>query len=188
MREVLERLSSCVVIESELRVKIFTPASMCDKWPDRKDLIRFRGRLVRVDDYGLQSRKVVTTAGVNFLVAVWTGVGTLGNMKFHGIGRGSGAESSGDTLLGTELTTEYNPDNTRATGSTVVGASNNIIKSVGTNTLDGNPASAIQEHGLFSSSASGATTLWDRSLIGPFTMSSGQSIQTEYDGTFAAGG
>lgn len=185
--ELLDRISTALVVESSLRVRILTPASWFDGIAKRT-LELFNGEPHVVEDHGWQSPRMVTTAGVNFLVAVWTGSGALTSFQFHGLGRGVGAESTGDTLLGTELTTEYGTPNTRATGTRVVGASNNILRSVATNTLGGTPGGPLTEWGLFSSSASGAITLWDRKLMGPFTLVSGQSIQTQIDNTFAAGG
>lgn len=151
------------------------------------------GRVIRGDgavlELGLMSLRVVTTAGVNKVVAVMntsdavTGV----NFKFHGFGTGGTAEASADTALVTELTTEYNPNNTRPTGTQTTGGSSNVYRSVGTLTPDsGSPA--ITEHGLFSANAAG--TLFDRSLFAAVNLVSanGDSLQVTYDGTFAAGG
>lgn len=141
-----------------------------------------------VDDLGIISTRVVTTAGVtkivDFLRASDTSTGSL--FKFHGIGTGGTAEASGDTALVTELTTEYNPNSTRATGSqTNNGAT--VYRTVGTNTLDsGTPA--ITEHGVFSASSAG--TLLDRSLFSAINLvgANGDGLQTTYDLTVSAGG
>ncbi len=173
--ELLERITSSLVIESSLALKVL-----------RQQRAETPGAWAIVEDHGVVSNRVITTAGVNFLVAVWTGSGTLGNFKFHGLGTGTSAESISDTALVTELTTEYNPDGTRATGTTVTGASNNILSSVATNTLDGTPSGAIREHGLFSASTVG--TLWDRTLFSSITLSSGDSLVSTYQVTCSAGG
>lgn len=165
--ELLEAITSCVVLESRLAVVV----------------IRADGRR---EDHGIVSRKVITTAGVNFLVDAWENTAELENMKYHGLGTGTTAEAVGDTALVTELTTQYNPDNTRATGTLVDGAGANILQTVATNTLDG--AATIQEHGLFSQAATGGGTLWDRSLTGAQTLSSGDGLQTTYNMTASAGG
>lgn len=146
-------------------------------------VIRADGRVV---DLGLASMRVVTTAGVNYLVDAFQNTTELENFKFHGLGTGTNAEASADTALQTELTTAYNPDSTRATGSTIEGASANIYRTVGTNTVDG--TAAVTEHGILSQAATGGGTLWDRSVFSVVNLASGDSLQSTYDCTFAAGG
>lgn len=136
---------------------------------------------------GLVGHRVVTTAGVtkivDFLRANDTTTGAA--FKFHGIGTGSTAEAIGDTALVTELTTEYNPDNTRPTGTqTNNGAT--VYRTVGTVTVDAAPGAAIREHGVFSAATAG--TLLDRTVFAAITLASGDSIAATYDCTIAAGG
>lgn len=139
-----------------------------------------------IEDYGVLSRQVVTTAGVGFLVDAFQNTKELENLKYHGYGTGGTAEASGDTALVTELTTQYATDNTRPTGTTTEGASANIYRSVGT--LDPDSAVAITEHGLFDQAANSGGTLWDRSLFSVINVSaSGDTLETTYDCTFAAG-
>lgn len=166
--ELLERITSVVVVESALSVTVI------------------RGRTGAVEDYGIVSRKVITTAGVNYLVDAFQNSTEVENFKYHGIGTGTTAAATGDTALQTELTTEYT-GNVRATGSTTEGASANIFRSVGTNTLDsGTPA--VTEHGLFSASSTG--TLWDRTVFSAKNLdgTAGDALQTTYDLTASAGG
>lgn len=140
-------------------------------------------------DYGLASLRVVTTAGVNFLVDSLQGTVEPEILRYHGIGTGTNAEASGDTALQTELTTEYNPNSTRATGTLTEGASANIFRSVGTNTLDsGTPA--ITEHGILSQAATGGGTLLDRSVFSAINLTgtNGDGLQSTYDFTLTAGG
>lgn len=138
-------------------------------------------------DLGLVSQRVVTTAGVNFLVQAMISTGTNPSLfKFHGIGTGTVAEAIGDTALGTELTTQYNPDSTRATGTQVVGSSNWIYHTVATNTVDA--AVAITEHGILSQAATGGGTLLDRTVFAVVNLASGDSLQSTYDLTLNAGG
>lgn len=147
-------------------------------------------RLVRADgvvvDFGRVCFRLVTTAGVNWLVDAWQGTYEPETMKYHGCGTGTGAEAVGDTALGTESTTALNPDSTRATGSLAEGGSANIFRSVGTLTFDG--SAAITEHGLFNQAATGGGTLWDRSLFSAINVASGDSIQFTYDLTINSGG
>ncbi len=139
-------------------------------------------------DFGLVSLRVVTTAGVNYIVQVFMGTGgyTLNNFKYHGIGTGATAEAIGDTALVTELTTQYNPDSTRATGTTVVGSSSNIYHTVATNTVDA--TAAVTEHGIFTQAATGGGTLLDRSVFSVINLSGGDGLTSTYDLTLAAGG
>lgn len=148
-------------------------------------------RLFRKDgtvvDYGVVSHRVVTDAGVAFLVddfdpAATTDISTL---KYHGCGTGTTAEATGDTALVTESTTALNPDSTRPTG-TATQPSANIYRSTGTATFDA--TAAITEHGLFSQAATGGGTLWDRSVFSAINVVSGDSIQFQYSLTINSGG
>lgn len=138
-----------------------------------------------ITNYGLGSLRVVTDAGVAYIVSVFQGTGSLGNMKFHGIGTGTTAESSADTALITELTTQYNPDSTRATGTTTNNGAN-VYQTVATNTVDSGVS--ITEHGIFSQAATSGGTLLDRSKFTAVALSSGDSLQTTYQLTITSGG
>lgn len=135
---------------------------------------------------GLASVRVVTTAGVNFIVDAFQNSVEVELFKYHGIGVGTTNEATSDTALVSELTTEYSSDNTRATGSQTEGASANIYRTVGTNTVDASVA--ITEHGIFTSATSGAGTLLDRSKFSAVNLASGDSLQSTYDLTCSAGG
>jgi hypothetical protein len=157
------------------------------------DIPHFYGRLwvkhFKADgsmvDYGLVSMRVVTTVGVNYIVDAFQNIVELEAMKYHAIGITNTAEAVGDTAMASELTTQYNPDNTRATGSTTEGATANIYRTVGTNTVDATVS--IVEHGIFNQAATGGGTLLDRSIFATISMGSGDSLQTTYDLTFTAG-
>ena len=150
---------------------------------------RVFARVLRADgsvlDLGLISNRVVTTAGVNFIVDAFQNSVELEILKYHGVGTGTNAEASGDTALQTESTTALNPDSTRATGSLTEGASANIYRTVGTVTFDA--SAAITEHGIFSQAATGGGTLLDRSVFSAINVISGDSIQFTYDLTLTAG-
>jgi hypothetical protein len=141
-------------------------------------------------DYGVVGYRVVTNAGVAFLVDDWddntaSATNDITTMKYHGCGTGGTAEAAGDTALVTESTTALNPDNTRATG-TQSQPSSNILQSVGTVTFDA--TAAITEHGLFSQAATGGGTLWDRTLFSVVNMASGEQLQFTYQCTINSGG
>lgn len=150
-----------------------------------------RAKLLKRDgsviDYGVVSYRVVTDAGVAFIVddfdpAATTDISTL---KYHGCGTGTTAEATSDTALVTESTTALNPDSTRATG-TATQPSANILTSTATVTFDA--TAAITEHGIFSQAATGGGTLLDRSVFSAINVVSGDSIQFAYSLTVSAGG
>ena len=138
-------------------------------------------------DYGVVSRHTVTTAGVNYIAARManSSPSNISLLNFHGIGTGATAAAIGDTTLQTELTTQYNPDSTRATG-TQSNPSANVYRSLATNLVDATVA--ITEHGIFSQSATGGGTLLDRFVFSAINLASGDSLQTTFDLTMATGG
>ena len=139
---------------------------------------------LRPFDLGLVSLRVVTNNGVAYMVDAFQNTVELENMKYHGFGVGTGNEAAADAALGTELTTEYNPDSTRPTGSTEEGATGNIFKTIATLTIDaGTPA--VTEHGVFSASSAGV--LLDRSKFSAINLSASDSIVSTYQFTLAAG-
>jgi len=149
---------------------------------------KWDGDLEELQPLGLASLRVITDTGVAFVVDAFQNTTELENLKFHGMGTGGTAEAASQTALVTELTTEYNPNSTRATGTTTE-TSANIYRTVGTNTIDsGTPA--ITEHGIFSQAATGGGTMWDRSLFSAINLvgANADGIQFTYDATFTSGG
>lgn len=138
-----------------------------------------------IENLGLASLRVVTDAGVAYIVDAFQNLVELENMKYHGIGTGGTAEAASQTALVSESTTALSPDNTRATGTTTEAAAN-IYQTVGTNLADG--AIAVTEHGIFSQAATGGGTMLDRSLFTVVNLASGDSLQTDYRLTFTSGG
>lgn len=169
--------------------RLIAAAVACFMWGVPVIFSCLRARVRKADgtwiDYGILSTRVVTTAGVNFLVDAFQNTKELENLKYHGVGTGTNAEAAADTALQTESTTILNPDSTRATGSTGEGAFANVYRTVGTPTFDG--AGAITEHGILDQAATGGGTIWDRSVFSAINVISGDSIQFTYDCTFAAG-
>lgn len=147
------------------------------------------GRVIKRDgmilDYGLLGIKVVTDVGVGFIVDAFQNITEIETMKYHGIGTGGTAEAAADTALVTELTTQYIVNSTRATGTTIEGASANIFKTVATNTVDS--AVAITEHGIFSDPTVASGVLLDRTLFSVINLTSGDSLESTYQLTLTAG-
>jgi hypothetical protein len=103
-------------------------------------------------DLGILSRRVVTTAGVNFLRDDFNaGAQDATTMNYHDSGTGAVAEAIGDTDLGTPAGPV-----TRATGTQSAPATKEY-RSVGTISYTG--ALAITEHGLFSQAARGGSSV-----------------------------
>lgn len=141
---------------------------------------------ILVAELGIVSRKVVTTAGVNFLVDALQGSVEPELMRYHGLGTGIDAEAVGDTALQTELTTQYISDNVRATGTLTEGGGANIFRTVATNTLD--ESATVSEHGILSQAAAGGGILLDRSVFTGLPLISADGLETTYDLTLTAGG
>ncbi len=136
--------------------------------------VRVRKADGRWVDYGTVCYRVVTDAGVAFLVDdMDNNVTDVTTLNYHGVGTGVTAEAAAQTALVTESTTVLNPDSTRATG-TKSQPSANVLRSVGTVTFDG--SAAITEHGLFSQSATGGGTMWDRSVFAAVNVAAADSI------------
>ena len=134
-----------------------------------------------VIDYGVVGRRVVTDAGVGFLVDDWADASQdITNLNYHACGTGTTAEASGDTALVAEATAITD----RAAGTKTQPAANQI-RTVATLSFTG--AGAITEHGLFSSVTEGAGTLWDRTVFAAINVADGDSIEFTYTCTFQSG-
>lgn len=194
----LGRITGCIRIETSLSLAKFTPGEGLDLVQRQrlKELLAenvnvfalmsaYRAQVV---DYGCVSRRMVTNAGVGFIVDAFQNSVELENMKFHAFGTGTTAEAQGDTALVTEETTQYNPDNTRPTGSTTEAAAN-IFRSVGTYSPDSGGTRAITEHMLMSQAATGGGVGLDRSVFSAVNIvAAADSLQATYDFTITAGG
>lgn len=130
------------------------------------------------EDLGVLSRRVVTTAGVNWLATAFTNTVEPETLNFHDCGTGTTAEAVGQT----GLVTAYG--GARATGTQSTPGSTNVYRSVATISFSG--TFAITEHGIFTASTSG--TLFDRSVFAAINVASGDSIQFTYDLTLPSGG
>lgn len=130
----------------------------------------------RVEDIGLVSTKVVTDAGVAFLVDALQGTVEPELLRFHAMGTGTTAEAADQTALVTEV-------ETRTSGTLAEGASANIFRTVGT--ISFTATRAITEHGIFSASSAG--TMLDRSVFSAINGISGDAIQFTFELTLPSG-
>lgn len=137
-------------------------------------------------DYGMIGCRLVTNNGVAFIIDTLQNVIEAEIMRYHGIGTNATAEAQADSALGAELSTVYGTDNTRAAGTQVEGATANIFRTVGSNSVDG--SATITEHGLLSQQATGGGVLFDRTVFAGIAVVSGNVLQTTYEWTLTAGG
>jgi hypothetical protein len=140
-----------------------------------------RGVLTRADgsqvDLGVLSRKIVTTAGVNYLAATFTATGSTPVINWHDSGTGATAAAIGDTALQTAI------GNTRIAG-TQTNPSANLYRSVAT--LAYTAGAAVTEWGLFT--AVTAATLFDHFVFSAVNVINGDSITFTFTLTLTAGG
>lgn len=125
---------------------------------------------------GLVCTKVVTDAGVAFLVDAMQGITEPELLRWHASGTGNTAEAAAQTALVTEAAT-------RVQGSLAEGASANIYRTVAT--IPYTSTLAVVEHGIFSASSAG--TMLDRSVFSAINVVNGDSIQFTYELTFPSG-
>ena len=148
---------------------------------------RLYARLFRVDgtviDYGLISTRMVTDAGVAFLVDDWMDDSAdITDMKYHACGTDDDpGEATTDTALNAEATAATN----RVAGAQTQPAANQL-RSIATQSFT--DTAALVEHGLFSSAVEESGTLWDRSIFSVINVGDGDSIQWTYTCTISAGG
>lgn len=135
---------------------------------DRYQLIAERGPI----------GNLIVNAGETHLRDAFIGTTEPEVLKYHGIGTGATAAAETDTGCQTELTTQYNPDNTRATGSLTNNGAN-VFRTVGTNTVDA--TAAVTEWCLLSQAATGGGTMWSRVTFSTINLAASDSLQTTYD-------
>lgn len=130
-----------------------------------------------IEDLGILSTKVVSTAFVNHLVdQLQSSTGEIDLFSYHGMGTGGAAEAIGDTALATQV-------ESRVSGTQVEGASANIFKTVAT--ITASATRAIVEHGVFNAASAGI--LMDRSVFSVINLGNGDGVQFTYELTIPAG-
>jgi hypothetical protein len=163
-----------------LRLRVLRAAALSVFKGDITPVGRLYARVIRsngdVENLGLISTKVVTDAGVQYLVDALQNLVEPENFKYHASGTGTTAEAASQTALVTEVAS-------RTAGSQAEGASANIYRTVAI--IAYAAPFAITEHGVFSANAAG--TMLDRSLFAAINVLSGDSIEFTYDLTLPSG-
>jgi hypothetical protein len=139
-----------------------------------REIVRADGTVEQLEPL----HNLIVNAGEAFLVDAWQGLVTLSDMKYHAIGTGTTAAAETDTACQTELTTQYNPNSTRATGTLAEGTSSNIFKTVGTNAVDATVS--ITEFCLMSNATVGSGTMWTRIVFAAVSLVSGDELRSTY--------
>lgn len=135
---------------------------------------------------GLVGMRVITTAGVGFVVDAFQGLVNVSSFRFHGLGTSGTAESIAQTALLGELTTQLNPNSTRATGTLGEGTTSGIFVTIGDNLFD--ESATIAEHGILSQAAVGGGTLFDRTVFTALTILPTLTCRSTYTLTVSSGG
>jgi len=129
-------------------------------------------------DLGMVSARVVTDAGVAFLVDDWdNSVTDITTFNFHDSGTGVTAEAQTQTALVT-------PCGEARDAGTKSQPTAPQIRTVATHTYAG--TFAITEHGIFSAATVG--TMWDRSLFAAINVVANDKIEFTYTLTVNANG
>lgn len=129
-----------------------------------------------IEDYGIISRRIITTAGANYIVDAHQNLTELENINFHAMGTGVNGEVVGDVTLQTEV-------ESRVSGVQSEPAANQY-RSVAT--ITASAPRAVTEHGILSASSAG--TLFDRSVFSVINLAAFDSIQFTYTVTYSSGG
>jgi hypothetical protein len=139
--------------------------------------VHIDGATGKMTNYGIVSRRVITTAFITFMVSELVAETSVwGDFKFHDSGVGVTAAVIGNTDI------ETTDGESRATGTQV--DADPVYTSVGTITYT--TTKAITEHGLFSIAAGG--TLLDRHVFAAINVVNTDSIQFTFDYTMDDGG
>jgi hypothetical protein len=175
LRETLgKRVTTAARTPGELTLTVFS--SGCRTEADRNAarertgwFARFaRCRLLRE----VTQPNYVPDAGLTHMGNVMRDTATMAH--FHGFGTSNQATATSDTGCIAELTTQYSPNGTRATGT--LGGTGATFSTVGVSVID--EAVTVQEFCLMTAATGG--TIWSRILTGSVPIGAGQTITTTY--------
>lgn len=186
LRIKVRRLIDPIYIQEYRRLRAEAGETPDETWFALRET--FLQRFGEWTDYGIVGRRVITDAGVAYLVDDWDGgADDMNEYDFHGCGTGTTAENANQTALVTESTTALNPNSTRASGTNSQPAANQF-RTIGTLTFDAD--AAVTEHGIFDQAATGGGSMWDRTVFSAINVvgANGDSIQFTYTATVSSGG
>lgn len=162
--DLLDRIRSVVIMESALGIQV-------------------RRHNGQAEDYGIVSRKLVTTAGCTAMAVAWANA--TFDAKYMGLGTGAGAEAASNTGLSTEIAANHYAGGVRPTCTHVESTVTVPLVGAHTQTTD---VDGITEHGIFTSATQGAVTLWDKSLFSVINLAVADVLTATYTLTLTAGG
>lgn len=148
-------------------------------------------------DYGIVSYKVVTDAGVDYIIDAFvadpstTSLGTsetperVGKFNYHALGTGTNAEDVSDIGMQTELTAPDYTIGERTAGNKSEGDTTNEYRTQATTQVA--QAVAVTEHGIMNLALLGAGTLLDRSQFPVINLGGNSFLQSTYDFTVNSG-
>lgn len=135
-------------------------------------------------DYGLASMRLVTNAGLTWLVQCFLGEEDILSLQYHGIGASDIPESPEDEDLVDELGQNYPIEDLRAVGSSTE-VNDTTFRSVGNCQVADDVS--VREHGVFTHGTVGQGVLFDRSTFTTVPLEAGEAIQMTYDLVLSAG-
>lgn len=148
-------------------------------------------------DYGVVSYKVVTNAGVDYMVDAFvadpspSSLNTaesperVGKFNFHALGTGTNAEDVSDVGMQIELTAPDYTAGERTAGNKSEGDTTNEYRTQATTQVA--QAVAVTEHGIMNLALLGAGTLLDRSQFAVINLGANSFLQSTYDFTINSG-
>lgn len=185
-----------VVFRSTSRIKIHraNPIKIFSlKWFREGDCLReVINALFRFDrfDYGVVSRKMVTTQGVRWLADLIAADGTaaIGTLIYHNWGTGTNAEAVTDTTLQTPTAPTTNGGAGNIAGTSVSSTVGSNAKYTSVATIVATVARAITEIGISYKDLTEDGGIFDRSVFAAKNVVNGDSITHTYELTINSGG
>ena len=168
--EVLERITSCVIMESSLSIVV-------DRMPDSP--ARHGGPCH--EDHGIVSRKKVTTTGVTQLAIAWANATFA--MKYQALGTDATAEANTQSLPIAEIVASHYDGSVRPTCTHVESGVTVPLTVLHTQKT---AQDIINEHVIADSATQGAGVGWDRSLTGAITLAVNDTLTPTYTLTLSA--
>lgn len=175
-QEMMHELQCVAIMHSSLAIVVHRPAHSL--YNDRDYPV--------TEDYGVVSRKKVTTEGVTALATAW-GASTFA-MVYMALATTNTAEANTDTVANrfdgaSEIAANHYSGGVRPTATHVHSA--NTVPLVGAHTQT-TAGDTIEAHGICDSATRSAGALWDRSLTGTQVLAVNDGLTATYTLTASA--